>query len=580
MKKPHGLLLLLVLSSLLLAGALLASCAPDTSAPERRTPTEETTPVELGETVSEVASAPQIGLDPVAFTDEACLNCHTNEQVLRALAVEEQPVEALTDAVRQHSTIAQMEAWEKVFIDAKAYAQDVHALINCTACHGGEAVGSMDAHQGLMADPSADPIAGCGTCHPNIAPFAATSLHFTLQGFDTALTARSSPEHFGTLEEMQALQCNDCHASCGDCHISLSDTAGGGLLQGHVFAGSPPPNQTCAGCHGSPVGVEYYGLTEGLPADVHFREADLDCTTCHSGEQMHGMGVFADKTHRYDGAPAPSCIDCHKDDIGIGSGNLQHEIHGTEIVSCQVCHSVAYTNCTSCHVDRTDEGVPFYSVEAHETAFLIGRNPLISNDRPWRYVPVRRVPIEIDSFSAYGPDLLANFLNRPTWSYATPHNIQRNTPQTENCISCHGNDEYFLTPDKVAEAELAGANLRVIVDEAPPIPANAANLIRQVTERINAMLGAAETSTGEVAPDVDMAEDAEGDADLPDGEAQPTEEPGTDASSSDSGDSTPPIDADEADTTAPAPGDSAASEAEPTSAADSDFSYWGNLTGQ
>jgi hypothetical protein len=51
--------------------------------------------------------------------------------------------------------------------------------------------------------------------------------------------------------------------------------------------------------------------------------------------------------------------------------------------------------------------------------------------------------------------------------YTTPHNIQRNTPQTETCDACHGNEAIFLTADKVYPEELE-ANLPVIVDEIPP----------------------------------------------------------------------------------------------------------------
>ena len=76
--------------------------------------------------------------------------------------------------------------------------------------------------------------------------------------------------------------------------------------------------------------------------------------------------------------------------------------------------------------------------------FKIGRNPLQSDDRPWKYVPVRHVPIDPESFAYYGEDLLPNFDALPTWKYATPHNIQRNTPQTETCDACHGNADLFL----------------------------------------------------------------------------------------------------------------------------------------
>ena len=99
-------------------------------------------------------------------------------------------------------------------------------------------------------------------------------------------------------------------------------------------------------------------------------------------------------------------------------------------------------------------------------AFKIGRNPLQSEDRPWKYVPVRHVPVDPESFAYYGEDLLPNFDALPTWKYATPHNIQRNTPQTETCDACHGNAELFLTADDVLPDELE-ANKDVIVEELP-----------------------------------------------------------------------------------------------------------------
>ena len=364
-----------------------------------------------------------------------------------------------------------VEAWEKVFIDPEAFNADVHALINCTQCHGGEAVDDMaTAHTGLIPDPSADPETGCGDCHPNIVPFAEESLHYTLQGYDTAIYERSVPEHYPALEEMESYHCDSCHATCGDCHISQPNSVGGGLLESHTFVETPPMSRTCTACHGSRVKNEYYGTNEGVAGDVHLRQARLGCADCHTGTEMHGMGAAADETHRYDGAENPACEDCHADQVGVGSGIEQHEIHGTELLSCQVCHSVAYTNCTNCHVDRTEDDVPFYSVEAHTLGFYIGKNTLQSGERPYRYVTVRHIPVDPESFSAYGENLLPNFLNRPTWSYATPHNIQRYTPQTTTCTSCHGNDDIFLTIDKVAQGERGGANLDVVVDGAPPLP--------------------------------------------------------------------------------------------------------------
>ncbi len=369
--------------------------------------------------------------------------------------------------------MAPMEPWQRVWIDAETYAQDVHSYIACTICHGGQPVDDMTrAHTGLIDTPAADP-ATCGDCHPDVTPANGQSLHTRLHGYDTALHERTVPENHPVLEEMQANHCNDCHTSCADCHISQPASVGGGLLRGHTFVETPPMSNTCTACHGSRVKNEYFGLNEGFPADVHFR-ARMACVDCHTADEIHGVGM-EDVNHRYDGAQVPDCESCHQDQIGVGSGIEQHEIHGTEILSCQSCHSTEYTTCVNCHVEQTDEGVPFYRVESHSMDFVLGRNPLRSAERPYRYVTLRHVPIDIDSFSFYGDNLLPNFDQRETWTYSTPHNIQRNTPQTESCENCHGNDDIFLTRDKVVEEEWA-ANAGVMVEGAPPLPAGYAGL--------------------------------------------------------------------------------------------------------
>ncbi len=363
--------------------------------------------------------------------------------------------------------MAPMEPWQRVWIDAETYSEDLHSAINCTDCHGGQSVDDMQlAHEGLTATPGDDAVATCGNCHPDIAPAAMGSLHTTLAGYDTVLHARSAPEHTETLEVMESYHCNSCHTTCGDCHISQPVSVGGGLLDGHAYAETPPMSRTCSACHGSRVTNEYFGLNEGIPSDVHFRER-MACTACHTGDEIHGIGTDAD--HRYAGEQEPTCESCHEDQIGVGSGIEQHEVHGTELLSCQTCHSTTYTNCINCHVEQTDAQQPFYTVEEHFLDFAIGRNPRQDAERPYRYVPLRHVPIDIDSFSFYGPNLLPNFDLLPTWVYSTPHNIQRITPQNSSCLSCHGNDAVFLTADRVVAEELA-ANASVIVEAAPPLP--------------------------------------------------------------------------------------------------------------
>lgn len=91
MKQRHGLWLLMILGTLLLVGAALASCAPDTSAPERRVDVAqlgESSDQAADSTIADVADS-GASIDKVEFTDDACLDCHTNEEQLKELAVEE-----------------------------------------------------------------------------------------------------------------------------------------------------------------------------------------------------------------------------------------------------------------------------------------------------------------------------------------------------------------------------------------------------------------------------------------------------------------------------------------------------------
>ncbi|MBN1178703.1 MAG: hypothetical protein JXD18_05800 [Anaerolineae bacterium] len=362
-----------------------------------------------------------------------------------------------------------MEAWEVVLIDGEAYAEDVHASIGCTTCHGGTS-GTEDmeaAHTGVVRDP--DP-ATCGTCHSEIVGTAADSLHWSLQGYMGVLEARGSAETMPQLMEAYENHCATCHASCGQCHVSRPTSAGGGLLNGHVFRGTPPPYSTCTGCHGSRIESEYKGKNENeaggtYPADVHYNPGGMNCNDCHTGDEMHGtMGAVDD---RYDGGVIPSCSDegCHEG-IGNGDGIAQHTPVHLEQMSCQVCHATTYKNCYNCHVELSADGVPFFRTDESEMMFLIGLNPIQSEERPWQYVPLRHVPISTDSFSFYGENLLPNFDALPTWTYATPHNIQRQTPQNASCTACHGNDSIFLTAEDVDPDELA-ANQLVIVTDVP-----------------------------------------------------------------------------------------------------------------
>jgi len=348
-------------------------------------------------------------------------------------------------------------------MDDADFMESTHGKVGCVICHGGLSTedDKDTAHIGLIADPSES---DCNTCHADIAHANALSLHTTLSGFTSALEARG-----GNLEEGSPLatafdnHCAQCHTSCGQCHVSRPDEMGGGLVSDHKFRKIPSTLYNCTACHGSRIGDEYLGGNEGIAGDIHWTQEGMICMDCHDDE-LHGSGELA--TTRYQNESSASCDDCHQDIWANTETNPQHEQHLGDL-SCQVCHSIEYKNCYSCHVGIDDEGLPCRTSAPSEITFKIGLNPVRSEDRPFEYVVLRHVPICEDICTYYGDNLLPDFDELPTWKFATPHNIQLHTPQNEDCNSCHGNIEYFLTEEDVNPEELE-ANKDVIVDDIPP----------------------------------------------------------------------------------------------------------------
>jgi hypothetical protein len=355
-----------------------------------------------------------------------------------------------------------LEAWEKVFLGDADFMESTHGKVGCVICHGGDS--SIDdkelAHTGLVIDPSE---ISCYTCHQDIAETHDISLHATLDGFKSALEARG-----GNLEEGSPLatafenHCQQCHTSCGQCHVSRPDEVGGGLLADHEFRETPSTKNNCVACHGSRVGAEYLGENEGVPADVHWTQATMTCTACHS-QELHGSGQSA--ATRYQNPDVVQCEDCHTDVWTNTEGNPQHEQHLSDL-SCQVCHSVTYKNCYGCHVACDEKGIPCRTSEPSVMDFEIGLNPIRSSDRPFKYVVLRHIPTCAETCDYYSCNLLSDFNALPTWKYATPHNIQLNTPQNESCDACHGNIDLFLTEDDIRPEEKE-ANKDVIITDYP-----------------------------------------------------------------------------------------------------------------
>lgn len=326
----------------------------------------------------------------------------------------------------------------------------------------------------MIPDPSKAAAAISCSCHDDKVTLSATSLHTNLAGLSHSLAVRSGGGALsGTMQTVFGNHCSRCHSTCGDCHISVPAAAGGGLLARHQVRATPSMNLVCTACHGSRVGDEYKGLNAGFPADTHYN-AGRQCTYCHTGAEMHGEGA-AGVTHRYQVTSAPRCDDCHPDDAAF-RGTIAHTMHrdATDALelACQVCHAVPYKTCSGCHVSLDAAGKPVFEVNAptHESVmtFKIGYNPRQDALHPQRWVTVRHVPAAPDDYDFYGLGLSSTFDAAPTWVLATPHNIQRSTPQNEGCTSCHGQRDLFLGPADLAPAEVFANEAVVVPDDQLP----------------------------------------------------------------------------------------------------------------
>jgi len=361
--------------------------------------------------------------------------------------------------------VEQLAPHEKIFIDSDYLKEDpIHGGLACQSCHGGDASDSnwKTAHKGLVKDPSyPDPSKSCGMCHAEIAKKYSTSLHATLSSYKKTINMRLSRDTNvrSRVDTAMERHCMSCHSSCGECHVSRPKEVGGGLLDAHRIQKTPPMKTVCTACHGSRVDREYFGKNAGIPPDIH-KQKYFKCTKCHTGDELHGDGVEYD--NRYEVANSPKCASCHESIFEQKAVNtIQHNLHKNSL-SCQVCHAMPYKNCYSCHVGTDGKGLKFFKTEPSTLDFKIGLNPVLSERRPEKFVVLRHVPIDQDTFRFYTEDGLTNFDSLPTWKMATPHTIRRKTPQNETCNNCHGNADLFLRARDVKRKYL-NANKKVIV---------------------------------------------------------------------------------------------------------------------
>lgn len=100
MQRIASISTLLVALGLLVLVVALTSCAPDTSAPEFNSEIAQRDSAD-DHVVSDAADSDETDsgktIAPVAFTDQACLDCHTDKARLQELAVEDESTEELSE---------------------------------------------------------------------------------------------------------------------------------------------------------------------------------------------------------------------------------------------------------------------------------------------------------------------------------------------------------------------------------------------------------------------------------------------------------------------------------------------------
>lgn len=403
----------------------------------------------------------------------SCESCHTNYAHLQ----EVYSPDTAAAAGGCSGDAPHYEPYDRVYMGGAGfedYKKSGHYAIGCVGCHNGvDGTADKDeAHSGnFLNHPSASYKEKCGTCHTEIADNFDSSLHHGT-GQKRKVTIRSGlngPEEFEQLpehhQEGYKANCAICHGTCGNCHVVRPLAGGGGLAKGHSFTKTPDMINTCVACHSSRGGHAFLGVAAGTEPDVHLKNNNFTCMSCHTGHELHGNGEAVQQRYAY--TELPKCQDCH---TGLETKNTYHTMHMDDF-NCQVCHSQDYNNCGSCHIHGEGARVPSY------LDFKIAANPLPEVKKGYKFTLVRRTLAAPDNWSKYGVESYENFDAFPTYNFTTPHNILRWTRRTEvapgaSCSSqCHirkENGEYvnkslFLFEENLLDFE-KGASTKITVD--------------------------------------------------------------------------------------------------------------------
>jgi hypothetical protein len=249
--------------------------------------------------------------------------------------------------------------WKRVHFDhdrdTKFALEGSHRQATCTACHEAGAPPPKPPSDCISCHRPDDEHRGrngpdCEQCH------GANSWERTIFDHDTATKfplrgaheeAKCNQCHVATSEKPQGVRdCAECHtgddvhhgqqgASCGDCHAEVAwghevffehDLTRLPLLGMHAVV-------ACEQCHATP----------------RFKDAELDCRSCHAFDDVHRESL------------GPSCERCHNPN-GWNLWRFDHSVEtGFSLVGahaeldCHSCHgtgpssSVSGSGCASCH---------------------------------------------------------------------------------------------------------------------------------------------------------------------------------------------------------------------------------------
>lgn len=308
--------------------------------------------------LSPVEVEPTPTMPTIAYSgahDEGCHDCHFSLPALQASAAD--PAMAESYLIESESVVTP------------------HGKLGCIACHGGDghAEDMETAHQGLMADMSAQEPEKCLICH---------------QGLPSEIPGdRLRVPHGLILDAIEQgnpcdVHCSDCHGGvghgfdplsgekfcsmtvCWDCHQERSlDVQMADCDACHVGPHDVPTTFTCNDCHTS---TEVWAqLDLGIhPVPLLGKHGETACFQCHRYPNFEGLNNVCTDCHEsgHTDLGEPDCTQCH--DPGAtwdmaasewdGHADRWDQYKGEHLkVACAGCHFESYAgldpNCSTCH---------------------------------------------------------------------------------------------------------------------------------------------------------------------------------------------------------------------------------------